>query len=141
MSMGTGGKVAVVATIGGAAALLIAGVASASKAGTVPPTGGGAGSCNVSSSCSSGQICLDGSCVSATLTLSASESQYTPGGTVSFVANLKASGNTVANYEIILDEITSGSTASSITDLNGNATFNVAFPSSASGDYSFEAKA
>jgi hypothetical protein len=64
----------------------------------------------------------------------------TPGSTITLTAVvLDANGNPVPNYTTYLNSITTNQTSQTTTDSTGTASFNVTFPSNASGDYTFQA--
>lgn len=130
--------------LGGAAAVIITGVAVAKQGTGTGGTGGisSKGSCSSSGGCPSGEFCFNGTCITGSIKVTASASQYTPGGTVQIYAVLSdEQGNNVGNYTLTLIEITSGSSAKSITDSSGKATFDVSFPTNATGDYVFQVQA
>lgn len=141
MTMSSGDKVAIGTAAAGGTVLVSLGYILSKKKGGGTGTGGGGNTCSVSSDCGSGLICFNGSCVNASLKLTASATDYKPGGSVKFTATLTSGGSAVANFDVVLNEKTSNTTAKQTTNSNGVATFDVSFPSGASGSYEFEASA
>jgi hypothetical protein len=138
--MASGKTIALILIAGAAAAGGVAALSIKPSTTTTPPPNG---SCSTSSQCPTGQICLNGTCTSAVITLTISPSTITlpasGSATATATVNLTLTdGTPIANYDVTLVEITTGTQSGpQPTDSAGNATFNLTF--SKAGSYQFDA--
>ena len=73
------------------------------------------------------------------LSLSTNQPSAPAGSTVQYIVSLKANGSPVAGNTVTLRDLTTNTSSATSTDANGNAQFDVVFPSQ--GNYTLQASA
>lgn len=124
----SGKKIAAIGIIGAAAlgAILIA-TKPPVKEVTPPPVQ----QCSSTSHCPKGQICVNGNCVSATMTISGPATVNMSDYSATYTANVKANGSPIASYPVAFSILKGASVVYSKTvqtDSSGNASITYVFP-------------